>query len=251
MTEKHKRPARDLLRSAAQILPNLGSTEPSRGEEAIGEFWEFLPHIERILSALLRGLNSGNEDVREQAAKGLLLAFPSTDAGFSRLLGDIVESGEPKVRLAAIERVIIILANDLAALSGMKPNDKPPNPVMEGLMEHPGQWIAWSRDRQRMLAVADSFTDVMAQALEAGESDPYVKKAPGVSPQTTRKPFAILEDESPNIIDDIRKVFPAPEAWLDAPNAALGGEKPGDLIGTDREWEVRYLLRGIEDGITT
>jgi len=78
-----------------------------------------------------------------------------------------------------------------------------------------------------------------------------VKKAPGVSPKAARKPFAILEVESPNILDDVRKVFPDSKAWLDAPNDSLGGEKPRDLIGTEREWEVRQLLRGIEDGITT
>ena len=36
-----------------------------------------------------------------------------------------------------------------------------------------------------------------------------------------------------------------------APNNLLGGEKPRDLIRTEREQEVRYLLRGIQDGITT
>jgi hypothetical protein len=91
----------------------------------------------------------------------------------------------------------------------------------------------------------------MAQALAAGESDPYVRKAPGVSPNASRKPFRLLEDESPNILDDIQKVIPDPEAWLDAPHALLGGAKPRDLIGTEREREVRSLLRGIKYGIPT
>jgi hypothetical protein len=118
-------------------------------------------------------------------------------------------------------------------------------------MEHTGRWVAWTRDRQLVLAVADSFADVMQQALASGEPDPYVKKAPGVSPEAARKPFALLEDESANIIDDAAKLFPVPEAWLDAPNIALGGERPRDLIRTAREPEVRYLLRGIQDGIPT
>jgi hypothetical protein len=46
-------------------------------------------------------------------------------------------------------------------------------------------------------------------------------------------------------------VIPNAEAWLDSPNISLGGEKPRELIGTDMEPEVRYLLRGIKDGITT
>jgi hypothetical protein len=118
-------------------------------------------------------------------------------------------------------------------------------------MEHKGRWVAWTRDRQRVIAVADSFADVMKQAIASGEPDPYVKKAQGVSPEAARKPFAILEDESSNILDDVGKVFPDPETWLDSPNSSLGGEKPRNLISTEREREVRYLLRGIKDGITT
>ncbi len=118
-------------------------------------------------------------------------------------------------------------------------------------MEYTGRWVAWTRDRQQVLAVADSFADVMNQAIGSGEPDPYVKKAPGVAPETPRKPFAILEDESSNILDDVSKVFPNPETWLDSPNSSLGGEKPRNLISTEREREVRYLLRGIQDGITT
>ena len=74
---------------------------------------------------------------------------------------------------------------------------------------------------------------------------------PGIAPEAARKPFSILEDESPNIMDDISMVFPDPEAWLETPNSSLGGAKPRDLISTEREREVRFLLRGIIDGITT
>jgi Protein of unknown function (DUF2384) len=255
MTEKRKRPSRDRLSSMPQILSDLDSPEPSRRERAIGECWGLVPHVGAILAALLRGLNDDDELVRLQAVKGLLRAFPSQESSLSHLLSNI-ESNEPKVRLAAMERIIILLPNILAVLSGMKPDEsstpgKHPDSVMEDLMEHAGRWVAWTRDRQRILAVADSFADAMTQALAAGEQDPYVKKAPGVSLETGRKPFAILEDESPNIIDDVRKVLSDPEAWLDAPNDSLGGEKPRDLINTEREREVRYLLRGIEDGITT
>jgi hypothetical protein len=61
----------------------------------------------------------------------------------------------------------------------------------------------------------------------------------------------ILDDESPSILDDVRKMFRNADEWLDAPNSSLGGERPRDLIGTDMEPEVRYVLRGIKDGITT
>jgi hypothetical protein len=128
---------------------------------------------------------------------------------------------------------------------------RPVAQIMEDLMEYAGRWVAWTRDRQRVLAVADSFADVMNQAIQAGESDPYVKKLPGVSPNGAHKPFALLEDESSNIVDDVSKVVPDAEVWLDSPNSMLGGERPRDLIGTEREREVRYLLRGIKYGITT
>jgi hypothetical protein len=118
-------------------------------------------------------------------------------------------------------------------------------------MEYAGRWVAWTRDRQRVLALADSFADVMNQAIRSGESDPYVKKIPGDSPDGARKPFVILEDESSNIVDDVSKVVPDSEAWLDSPNSLLGGERPRDLVGTELEQEVRYLIRGIKDGITT
>jgi hypothetical protein len=255
MADKPKRPSRDRLRPPAQILAALDSPEPSRRQRAIRECRDFAPHAGAILAALLRGLNNPDELVRVGAIKGLLRAFPSAGTTLERLLSD-TDSDEPKARLAAIGRVIILLPTVLAALSGITPDEpsptgKQPDPAREDLMEYPGRWVAWTRDRQRVLAVADSFADVMRQAIASGEPDPYVKKAPGGLPEAARKPFALLEDESPNILDDISKVFPDPEAWLDAPNSSLGGEKPRDLIGTEREPEVRYLLRGIQDGITT
>jgi hypothetical protein len=255
MADKRKSPSRDRLPPVAQILADLDSPESSRREQVIGGCWEFVPHVGALLTALLRGLNDADEIVRLQAAKGLLLAFPRAQIALSSQLIDI-ESDDPRVRLAAIERIIRILANLLGILSGIEPDQssiagRKPDAVMEDLMDHAGRWVAWTRDRQRILAVADSFADAMTQALAAREPDPYVKKMPGTSPKASRKQFAILEDESPNIIDDVRKAFPDPDAWLESPNDSLGGEKPRDLISTEREAEVRYLLRAIEDGITT
>ena len=42
-----------------------------------------------------------------------------------------------------------------------------------------------------------------------------------------------------------------PRRWMDAPNDQLGGEKPRDLIGTNREQRLRDLLRAIRYGIPT
>jgi hypothetical protein len=256
MTEKRKRPSGSRP-SSAQLLKALESPKLATRERVIDQSRKSAPRAGQVLAALLRGLNDEDEAVRLEAAKGIMDAFPNAEGQFSHpLMNEIVESDEPKVRLAAIRSIIILLPNVLAALSGFKPDElsttgRQPDPVMEDLMEHAGRWIAWTRDRKQILAVADSFTDVMAMAEAVGESDPYVKKAPGVSPNAERKPFELLEGESRNILDDIRKVIPQPEAWLDAPNELLGGDKPRNLIDTEREREVRYLLRGIEDGITT
>jgi hypothetical protein len=253
MPEKPKRTTRDRLRPVAKRLQDLDSSEPSKRERAIDECSDLAPYVGEVLAALLRGLNDPDEVVRLKASKGLLRAFPGAEE--IKLLSP-VEIEDPKVRLAAVREVIIILAQVLADLSGMMPDgssdaSRQPVPVTEDLMVYAGRWVAWTRDRQRVLAVADSFADVMNQAIRSGESEPYVKKVPGASPNGARKPLVILEDESSNIVDDVSKVIPNSEAWLDSPNSWLGGERPRDLIGTEMEWEVRDLLRGIRDGITT
>jgi hypothetical protein len=255
MAEMPKRTSRDRPRSFKQILADLNSPEPSRRGRAIDDCSEFAPHAVVVLAALLRGFNDPDEDVRMKACRGLLHAFPGPERALSRLLTDSEDAG-PEVRLAVTRRVLIILANDLAALSGVKLDEAPPTdeqaePVKEDGMEHAGRWVAWTRDRQRILAVGDSFADVMQQAAASGEPDPYVKKAPGVAPEAARAPVAILQDESQDILEDVSQVFPDPNAWLDAPNNSLGGARPRDLIGTERERELRDLLRGIRDGITT
>ena len=243
MPEKPKSTTRDHLRPVAKVLKDLDSSEPSKRKRVIEECGDLAPYVGAVLAALLRGLNDPDEVVRLKAFQGLPCAFPGAEEMLIKLLSP-VESEDPKVRLAAISQVITILPQVLAALSGMTPDgssaaSNQPVPVTEDLMEYAGRWVAWTRDRQRVLAVADSFADVMNQAIRSGESDPYVKKVPGVSPEGARKPFVILEDESSNIVDDVSKVIPDAEVWLDSPNSWLGGERPRDLIGTEMEREVR------------
>jgi hypothetical protein len=255
MPEKPKSTTRDRLRSRVKVLKDRDNSVPSKREPTIDECWDLAPNVGAVLAALLRGLNDPDGQVRRKASSGLLRAFPGDEERLTELLRP-VESKDPRVRLAAIGQVIITLPQVLAALSGMTADGpsaslNQPIPVTENLMEYAGRWVAWTRDRQRVLAVADSFTDVMDQAIRSGESEPYVKKLPGVSPESARKPFVLLEDESSNIVDDVRKEIPNSEAWLDSPNCWFGGEKPRDLIGTEMEREVRDLLRGIRDGITT
>jgi Protein of unknown function (DUF2384) len=239
----------------AQVLKDLDSSEPSKRTRVIGECRDLAPCVGAVLAGVLRGLNDPDEVVRLKAFQGLLRAFPGAEEKLIQLLSP-VESEDPRVRGAAIGQMITILPRVLAVLSGMMPRESSAalnQPVLltEDLMEYAGRWVAWTNDRQRVLAVADSFADVVDQAARSGEPDPYVNKVPGVSPESARKPFMILDDESSNIVDDVSKVVPDAEVWLDSPNSSLGGERARDLIGTDMEQDVRYLLRGIKDGITT
>ncbi len=50
------------------------------------------------------------------------------------------------------------------------------------------------------------------------------------------------------IAELIFEVVPDPGAWLVTPNPQLFSEPPLNLIGTDREWHLRDLLRAAKQG---
>ena len=125
------------------------------------------------------------------------------------------------------------------------------DPVARAMREEPGKWIAWSKARRAVLAVADTYTDALRLTADLGEWEPEIDKAPGIHPTAAARPFTLIDDESPNILEDVRRIIPDADEWLDTPNTHLWFEKPRDLIGTDRERQMRYLLRGIRNGITT
>jgi hypothetical protein len=113
----------------------------------------------------------------------------------------------------------------------------------------PGRWVAWDRERKHVLAVADTYPEVMEQV--ASVPDAVVEKSPGTHPLAAARPFTLLEWESPDIRADVAKVFADPELWLDTPHPSLGAQAPRALIGTDQERLVRYLLRDIVFGTPT
>ena len=41
-----------------------------------------------------------------------------------------------------------------------------------------GQWIAWDQNQSRIIASGRTFEDARAAAIEAGETDPLLAKAP-------------------------------------------------------------------------
>ena len=58
-------------------------------------------------------------------------------------------------------------------------------------------------------------------------------------------------DEQVDLKSLISEVIDKPDKWMDTPNDQLGGEKPRDLIGTDREERLRELARAIKIGMPT
>lgn len=56
-------------------------------------------------------------------------------------------------------------------------------------------------------------------------------------------------DELADLKDLISEVVDKPDDWMDHPNDQLGGDKPNDLIGTDREGLLRELIRAIKVGM--
>jgi hypothetical protein len=58
-------------------------------------------------------------------------------------------------------------------------------------------------------------------------------------------------DEWSDLGSLIAEVFDDADFWLGSPNAALGGRKPLDLIGSPSEKVVRELVRAIKIGMPT
>jgi hypothetical protein len=56
-------------------------------------------------------------------------------------------------------------------------------------------------------------------------------------------------DETMDIGKLIREVIPGAEQWMEIPHNLLGGYKPKDLIGTDKEIHLRNLVRSIKLGL--
>lgn len=62
--------------------------------------------------------------------------------------------------------------------------------------------------------------------------------------QAARTPEpTLLEGESADIHDDIRKLIPEPDTWLGSPNSQLGMKSPREILNTGDEQRVRELLR--------
>jgi hypothetical protein len=56
-------------------------------------------------------------------------------------------------------------------------------------------------------------------------------------------------DETVDVRKLIREVIPHAEQWMEIPHNLLGGYKPKELIGTDKEEHLRNLVRPIKIGM--
>jgi hypothetical protein len=63
--------------------------------------------------------------------------------------------------------------------------------------------------------------------------------------------YDLIADESPDIVEDMKKIFDDPEPWLDRPIEWLWGRKPREMIGTEDEIHLRNWLRMLKYGIPT
>lgn len=116
-----------------------------------------------------------------------------------------------------------------------------------------GRWVAWDQRRRKILAVSENFMDVI-QALEAAKKqddpDVVVDVAPGLTPEALARRSQILPDESPDVVEDVRKMFGSDaDRWLDTPHLYLAMQSPRSLAGTDQEYLLRWLLRQMRSGI--
>jgi hypothetical protein len=117
--------------------------------------------------------------------------------------------------------------------------------------EFAGKWIAWDDNKTAMLAVADTFGDLMKIVGDNGWHDVTIERGQGVHPEVAKRRLELLPDEPADLLEDIRQTIPNADEWLDTPNSRLWCEKPRDLLQGPREEFVRSLLRGIRSGITS
>jgi hypothetical protein len=114
-----------------------------------------------------------------------------------------------------------------------------------------GRWIAWDEKHERVIAVADTYSQLLGEVSALGMAEPDIERAPGLNPAVAERAFELIEGESPDVLEDVRRTIPDPDEWLDTPNLRLRCQKPRDLVGTPQEPQLRFLLRGIWSGITT
>jgi hypothetical protein len=69
-------------------------------------------------------------------------------------------------------------------------------------------------------------------------------------PQMSKKPRATADaDSMRSTMELVQEIVPSHQAWLDAPNAALGGRAPRELIGHPDEPLLRQIVLAYKYGV--
>ena len=58
-----------------------------------------------------------------------------------------------------------------------------------------------------------------------------------------------IDEETSDLQNEAAKIVADPDLWLHTPNDQLGGESPINVIGTDREFLLRDLIRSVKHGV--
>ncbi|ETX08112.1 MbcA/ParS/Xre antitoxin family protein [Candidatus Entotheonella palauensis] len=62
---------------------------------------------------------------------------------------------------------------------------------------------------------------------------------------------ALLPDETPDILEEVKDLVADPNLWLNAPHELLGGKTPKEVMAQGGTQRVRDLLRAIKYGVMT
>lgn len=86
---------------------------------------------------------------------------------------------------------------------------------------------------------------------KARTSNGRTKTGKPKKPRLSKMGYKLFEDELPDLYEQLKRDYEHVEDWLDTPNEALWGERPRDMIGTEKEIHLRDFLRRIRYGLMT
>ena len=152
---------------------------------------------------------------------------------------------------AVVEAVVEATMTSKRSPKKRFPNgQKNEDPVEQAMRENPGSWISWDRVKRKVFGIVLTWAEVRKHVPDPDDPNVEIDVAPGIHPLVAARRFELLNDESPNIIEDVEKLHGNADQWLDSPNRWFHGRTPRELLGTEEEIYVRYVLRAIRNGVT-
>lgn len=128
------------------------------------------------------------------------------------------------------------------------PRRESSDPVTAAMAANPGCWIVWDEAARIVFAISDEYDATILGALKSSDPNIMVDVAPGARRE---EQLQLLDWESPDVVSDVKLLWGSTaDAFLDAPNPRFDWRRPRDLVGTNDERLLRWLLRAVKDGIT-